>query len=96
LKPQGELVLDEGACRALLAGGKSLLPSGIVEVRGRFGVGSAVQCLNREGEPVAVGLVNYRAAEIDLVKGAHTERIEEILGFKDSDEVIHRDNLVVL
>lgn len=96
LKPQGELVLDEGACRALLAGGKSLLPSGIVEVRGRFGVGAAVQCLNPEGEPVAVGLVNYRAAEIDLLKGAHTERIEEILGFKDSDEVIHRDNLVVL
>jgi glutamate 5-kinase len=96
LKPQGELVLDEGACRALSSGGKSLLPSGIVEVRGRFGVGAAVQCLNRGGQPVAVGLVNYRAVEIELIKGAHTERIEELLGYKDSDEVIHRDNLVVL
>lgn len=96
LKPQGELLLDEGACRALSSGGRSLLPSGIVEVRGRFGVGAAVQCLSREGVPVAVGLVNYRAAEIDQIKGAHTERIEEILGYKDSDEVIHRDNLVIL
>lgn len=96
LKPKGELVLDEGACRALSKAGKSLLPSGIVEVRGRFGVGAAVHCLNREGQPVAVGLVNYRAAEIDLIKGAHTERIEEILGYRDSDEVIHRDNLVIL
>lgn len=96
LKPQGELVLDEGACRALSRVGKSLLPSGIVEVRGNFKVGAAVLCLNREGQPVAQGLVNYPAAEIELVKGAHTERIEEILGYKDSDEVIHRDNLVLL
>jgi len=45
---------------------------------------------------VAVGLVNYRAADLDQIRGAHTRRIEEILGFKDSDEAIHRDNLVVL
>jgi glutamate 5-kinase len=96
LKPKGELVLDDGACRALRTGGKSLLPSGIIEVRGSFGVGAAVQCLSREGQPVAVGLVGYRAAEIEQIKGVHTEKIEEILGYKDSDEVIHRDNLVVL
>ena len=96
LKPQGELVLDEGACRALKSGGKSLLPSGIVEVRGRFGVGAAVQCLDGAGRPLAAGLVNYRAAEIEQIKGARSERIEEILGYKDSDEVIHRDNLVLL
>ena len=96
LKPQGELVLDEGACLALSRGGKSLLPSGIIEVRGRFGLGAPVQCLNREGKAVAVGLVNYRAAEVELIKGAHSNRIEEILGFNDSDEVIHRDNLVLL
>ena len=96
LKPQGELVLDGGACRALTVGGKSLLPSGVVEVRGRFGVGAPVRCLSPEGRVVAVGLANYRAADLELIRGAHTGRIEEILGFKDSDEVIHRDNLVLL
>ena len=95
LKPKGELVLDAGACQAL-SSGKSLLPSGIVEVKGSFGVGAPVQCLNREGQAVAMGLVNYRATEIELIKGEHSSRIEEILGFNDSDEVIHRDNLVVL
>ncbi|MEN8135249.1 MAG: glutamate 5-kinase [Thermodesulfobacteriota bacterium] len=96
LKPKGELVLDEGACRALLKGGKSLLPSGIIEIRGRFRVGAPVHCLDENGEPIASGLVNYNSADIDKVKGVQTNRIEDILGFKDSDEIIHRDNLVVL
>ncbi len=96
LKPQGELVLDAGACRALTTGGKSLLPSGVLEIHGRFGVGAPVQCLDQAGEVIAVGLVNYRAADLDLIRGAHTKKIEDILGFKDSDEVIHRDNLVIL
>jgi len=96
LKPQGELVLDDGACRALAVGGKSLLPSGILEVRGRFGVGAPVHCLDQAGKVVAVGLVNYRAGDLGQIRGAHTNRIEEILGFKDSDEAIHRDNLVIL
>jgi glutamate 5-kinase len=72
LKPKGELVLDSGACRALVENGKSLLPSGIIEIHGCFGVGEPVHCLNEKGEAVAAGLV------------------------KDSDEVIHRDNLVIL
>lgn len=97
LRPQGQLVLDHGACKALKTGGKSLLPAGIVEVRGRFGIGAPVRCLSIMGEPIAAGLVNYTAAEIDRIKGAKTDRIEELLGrAKDSDEVIHRDNLVVL
>lgn len=97
LRPQGQLVLDQGACKALKTGGKSLLPAGIVEVRGRFGIGAPVRCLSTMGEPIAAGLVNYTAAEIDRIKGVKTDRIEELLGrAKDSDEVIHRDNLVVL
>lgn len=96
LKPKGELVLDGGACRALVKGGKSLLPSGIIEIRGRFGVGAAVQCLNESGELVAIGLANYNSADIDKVKGVRTSEIENILGFKDSDEIIHRDNLVII
>ncbi len=96
LKPKGELVLDSGACRALIKGGKSLLPSGVIEIRGRFGVGAPVHCLDGNGELIATGLVNYNSADIEKVKGVQTNQIENILGFKDSDEIIHRDNLVVL
>ncbi len=96
LKPKGELVLDRGACRALIENGKSLLPSGIVEVRGRFGVGAPVHCLAENGKAVAVGLVNYNSSDLDKLKGVRTSEIKTILGFKDSDEIIHRDNLVIL
>lgn len=95
LEPKGQLVIDSGAGRALTEGGKSLLPSGIVEVRGRFGVGAPVHCLDEQGKAIAAGLVNYRAVDIDKIKGARTSEIEKTLGFKDSDEVIHRDNLVI-
>jgi glutamate 5-kinase len=97
LRPQGSLVLDAGACKALLQGGKSLLPSGILEVRGRFGIGAPVHCLNEQGEPLAAGLVNYDSDDIDRIKGVKTCHIEQVLArSKDSDEVIHRDNLVIL
>ncbi len=96
LRPQGYLVIDSGACRALVGGGKSLLPSGILEVRGSFGVGAAVHCLDEQGGLVAAGLSNYGAADLGRIKGRKTTEIVEILGFKDSDEVVHRDNLVLL
>ncbi|MEJ2033613.1 MAG: glutamate 5-kinase [Deltaproteobacteria bacterium] len=96
LRPKGELVLDAGACRALLEGGKSLLPSGILEVRGRFKIGDPVHCLDEREQIIAAGLVNYPSADIARIHGVHSSRIEEILGHKDSDEVIHRDNLVIL
>jgi len=96
LKPKGELILDQGACRALVERGKSLLPSGIVEIRGCFGVGAPVRCLDENGAALATGLVNYSSTDIDKLKGARTNEIETILGFKDSDEIIHRDNLVIL
>jgi glutamate 5-kinase len=96
LRPKGSLVLDKGACRALVKNGKSLLPSGIIEVRGNFGVGAPVQCLDEKETVIASGLTNYNAADLGRIKGVKTNRIEKILGYKDSDEVIHRDNLVVL
>ena len=97
LRPQGSLVLDAGACKAVLQGGKSLLPSGILEVRGRFGIGAPVHCVNEQGEPLAAGLVNYTSGDIEKIKGVKTNQIEEVLERpKDSDEVIHRDNLVIL
>ena len=96
LRPKGYLVLDDGACRALVERKKSLLPAGITEVRGRFGVGAPVHCLDASGRAFAAGLVNYRSSDIEKIMGARTSDIENILGFRDSDEVIHRDNLVIL
>ncbi|MBM9538223.1 glutamate 5-kinase [Desulfobulbus alkaliphilus] len=96
LKPQGFLVIDDGARRALVDLGRSLLPSGIVEVRGGFAVGAPVHCLDRDGTVVAAGLSNYAAADIEQIKGKKTGEIAGILGCKDSDEVIHRDNLVIM
>jgi len=96
LKPQGFLVVDDGARRALIEQGKSLLPSGIVEVQGSFAVGAPVHCLDRSGAMIAAGLSNYTAADIERIKGKKTHEIAALLGCKDSDEVIHRDNLVVM
>jgi glutamate 5-kinase len=96
LRPKGSLVLDKGACRALLKSGKSLLPSGIIEVRGNFGVGAPVKCLDEKDNVIATGLSNYNAADLGKIMGVKTSKIEKILGYKDSDEVIHRDNLVIM
>jgi glutamate 5-kinase len=96
LKPAGALHLDEGAERALAKGGRSLLPSGVRAVEGSFGVGDCVRCLGPGGREFARGLVNYGAAEIEKIKGAHTREIESRLGYKGSDEVIHRDDLVII
>jgi glutamate 5-kinase len=96
LRPKGHLILDQGACKAIVKGGKSLLPSGILEVKGNFGVGAPVQCLDEAGAVIATGLSNYSAADLAKIKGLNTGQIEKVLGYKDSDEVIHRDNLVVL
>ncbi|MDR5709558.1 MAG: glutamate 5-kinase [Armatimonadota bacterium] len=94
-RPAGELLLDAGAARALREEGASLLPAGIRGVRGEFGVGDPVRCLDPEGRLVGVGLVNYSSSEIERIKGAHTREIETRLGYKHSDEVIHRDHFVL-
>jgi glutamate 5-kinase len=93
--PKGEIVIDSGAERAILNQGKSLLPSGIREVRGRFSLGNSVLLLNEAGKELAVGMVNYHSGDIRAIMGAKSSDIEEILGFKHDDEVIHRDNLVL-
>jgi len=95
LKPQGEVILDAGAAKALKLRGKSLLSTGIVAVSGRFEEGAPVRCLSSEGEVIGIGLVNYGAEEIEKIMGVRSNRIEEVLGYKHSDEVIHRDNFVL-
>jgi glutamate 5-kinase len=94
--PRGELVLDDGACKVLTAGGKSLLPSGIVEVRGRFREGSPVRCISAQGAEIGIGLVNYSSVDLAKIAGLHSSDIEATLGYRLYDEAIHRDNLVVL
>ena len=96
LKARGEICVDDGAKRALTTQGRSLLPSGIVAVSGTFFFGDAVYCVDTNAHRFAQGLVNYSAAELQAIRGQHTSRIEPILGTKAYDEVIHRDNLVLL
>ncbi|VBB47643.1 gamma-glutamate kinase [uncultured Desulfatiglans sp.] len=93
--PRGQIVVDKGAETALLENGKSLLPSGIKEVVGRFSLGDAVLIVSEEGEDLAVGMVNYHSGDLKKIMGAKTSGIEAILGFKHEDEVVHRDNLVL-
>ena len=95
LKSRGEVVIDPGAARAVREGGKSLLPSGVVRVGGRFRPGDQIRVLDRDGRPLAVGLTNYSTDELDRIKGLKTSQIGDVLGHKSYDEVIHRDNMFV-
>lgn len=96
LKPVGSLQLDAGAVDAVRRAGRSLLPAGVREVRGTFGVGDCVACVDDRGHEFARGLVNYHSAALEQIKGLKTSQIEQILGYKVSDEVIHRDDLALL
>jgi glutamate 5-kinase len=95
-KPKGDVIVDDGAKKAIVQKGKSLLPSGVVKIRGAFGRGDLVTCLGSRGKEFARGLVNYSASELEKIKGLQSDHIEKALGYKYSDEVIHRDDLVVL
>jgi len=95
-RSKGSLIIDEGAVNALIQGGKSLLPSGIIAVEGDFDTGDAVYCLDPKNNRIAKGLTNYSSSEIEKIKGKKTSEIEKVLGYKYSDEAIHRDNLVLL
>lgn len=92
---QGTIHLDAGAVKALRQGKRSLLPSGVTGVTGRFEMGAGVRCVGPDGAEVARGLTNYAATDIERIRGRHSSEIESILGYKAYDEVIHRDNLVV-
>lgn len=92
--PGGALTLDAGAVKAL-EGGKSLLPSGIVAVSGDFGKGDSVRLLRPDGGRLGVGLANYAAEEIALIRGRHSDEIEGLLGYRGPAVVIHRDDLVL-
>lgn len=96
LKVQGSLVLDAGAVRVLRESGRSLLAVGVKEIYGNFSRGEVVSCVDVDGTEIARGLVNYGHIEAEKIKGQPSGRIEEILGYVDEEELIHRDNLVLV
>ena len=96
LKPRGQLHLDPGAVRAIRDLGRSLLPIGILDVHGRFAVGDPVSCCGEDDSEIARGLVCYDSRELRVIMGHRTPRIPELLGYSNGDEVIHRDDLVLL
>jgi glutamate 5-kinase len=95
LKPVGALAVDAGALTALLAG-KSLLPAGVARVEGEFERGDAVRVLSPDGREVARGLSAYSAADARQIRGHKSREIEALLGYRGRDEMIHRDDLVLL
>ena len=96
LQTRGEITLDDGAVKALSEKGKSLLPVGAIKVSGDFGRGEVVACINKKGETIAKGLVNYSSVEAQKILKKDSKDILGILGYMDEPELIHRDNLVVV
>src|SRR5258707_2122069 len=94
LKPQGTLIIDAGAARAL-ADGKSLLPAGIRQIDGRFQRGDAILVKDQEGREIARGLVAYGVEDAERIAGKRSAEIEAILGYRGRDEMIHRDDLAL-
>ncbi|MFL0795985.1 MAG: glutamate 5-kinase [Cellvibrionaceae bacterium] len=96
LQTRGTLVLDDGAVSVLTQKGRSLLPVGVTEVKGHFVRGDLVICCDKSGRELARGLVNYNAQEARQIAGKSSGQIETVLGYNDGDELIHRDNLVLV
>jgi glutamate 5-kinase len=91
----GVLTIDHGAELALLRQGKSLLPSGVLEVDGAFDEGDLITIINQAQAELARGLINYSSEQLTKIKGKQSSEIEAILGYQATDEVVHRDNLVI-
>ena len=96
LHTAGKVVLDAGAVQKLTQEGKSLLPIGVVDVKGEFGRGAVITCIGEDGQAVARGLSNYTSAEARRIMRRPSAEIESILGFLEGTELVHRDNMVLL
>ncbi len=93
---RGAVRVDAGAAQAIARGGKSLLAAGVTDVEGRFGRGDPIDVRAAGGATIAAGLTNYASSDLQRIRGAQSRQIEELLGYQYGDEVIHRNNLVVL
>ncbi|MFZ4855341.1 MAG: glutamate 5-kinase [Desulfuromonadaceae bacterium] len=96
LKPSGRIIVDDGARNALLKKGKSLLPSGLVRVEGRFERGACIRLCGLDGIEFARGLSDYSSSEADRLAGSKSLEIERILGYYYGDVIVHRDNMVLI
>ncbi len=96
ISPTGYIVIDAGAVAALREKGRSLLPAGVAAVSGEFSRGESVEVRAPDGTRVAAGVTNYASAELQQIRGLRSDKIAETLGYAYGDEVVHRDNLVML
>lgn len=96
LKPSGRIIVDDGARNALLKKGKSLLPSGVIRMEGKFERGACVRLCGLDGVEFARGLSDYSSSESTILAGRKSSEIEEILGYHYGDVIVHRDNLVLI
>ena len=96
LRAKGDLVLDDGACRVLSAGGASLLAVGVVQVRGVFRRGDVVRMISADGIPIAQGLSNYASDDAQRLVGVKSEAFAQHISYVAEPELVHRDNLVLV
>lgn len=96
LAPAGSVILDSGAVKAVMENNSSLLPVGVKKIKGEFFAGYSLRCMDEMGREIARGLTNYSSEDLKKIIGKKSNQIEKILGHKDYDEVIHKDNLVIM
>ena len=96
ISQRGKIIVDSGAAGALREDHRSLLPAGIRSVEGDFSRGEPVYVVDQQGQKIACGIANYAARDIGMIQGLRSDRIEETLGYHYGQEVVHRNNLVLL
>ena len=96
LRTRGKLVIDDGAALALRKNKRSLLAAGIQQVEGNFQRGDIIDICDQQGARLGSGITNYTAVEVQSIKGAHSDKINSLLGYDSGSEVVHRNNLVIL
>jgi glutamate 5-kinase len=96
LKARGRIVVDDGAAKAVLSQGRSLLPAGVRDVQGPFERGDTVPIFSEDGRRIAIGVTNYGHEDAAKIRGVRSNKIEEVLGYQYGAELVHRNNLVLL
>ncbi|MFO7773951.1 MAG: glutamate 5-kinase [Dehalococcoidia bacterium] len=96
LASKGKITVDRGAVSALRTQNKSLLPAGVIGANGEFQRGDIVDILGEQGKPIGYGIVNYSSSDLAVIGGKHSDRITGLLGYDHGDEVIHRNNMVLV
>ena len=95
LKSNGKIFIDDGAEKALIQKGKSLLVAGVTRVTGTFDRGEVIQCVNESGDEILKGIVNYNSEEVKKIIGLSSDKIESVLGYVNESSLIHRNNMII-